>query len=204
MLHLVSGYSEGIAILNTADRGGLLSNFLARYWQMFNRFHFLFMDNFANFIFVLTNLCKILVYCVRWCFLILMFHFFKFWYFYEVGVGFRPPITYIKELGFFCTKSCVSICLSVHSSDILLARRFVQHMIGRKGGEFSLSLINTNEVSSLSLTHTQIRRWVLTHSHTEIGEKVVGSVRCIQWHNCHHLFGYLNTDNARFQPIGGT
>jgi len=64
---------------------------------------------------------------------------------------------------------------------------------GRKGGAFSLSLINTNEeVSSfshthtfksggefslthklksrgeLTHTHTEIRRWVLTHSHTQI------------------------------------
>jgi hypothetical protein len=67
MLHLVSGYSEGIAILNTADRGGLLSNFLVRYWQLFSWFHFLFLDNFANYIFGLTNLCKILAYCLRWC-----------------------------------------------------------------------------------------------------------------------------------------
>jgi hypothetical protein len=60
-------------------------------------------------------------------------------------------------LGFLC----VSVRLSVRSSDILLAR-FVRRLIGRKGGR---------EVSSLSLTHThtQIRRWVLTHSHTQLG-----------------------------------
>jgi hypothetical protein len=54
---------------------------------------------------------------------------------------------------------CPSVCLSVRSSDILLARRFVQGVIsGRKGGEFSFSLINTNEeVSSLSLSHTHSR-----------------------------------------------
>ena len=38
---------------------------------------------------------------------------------------------------------------------------------GRKGGEFSLSLINTNEeVSSLSLTHTHSNQEVSSHSFT--------------------------------------
>jgi hypothetical protein len=53
----------------------------------------------------------------------------------------------------------VSVC--VRLSDILLAR-FVRCLIGRKGGR---------EVSSLSLrdTRPQIKRWVLTHSHTQLG-----------------------------------
>jgi hypothetical protein len=55
----------------------------------------------------------------------------------------------------------VSLCvrLSIRSSDILLAR-FVRRLIGQK---------DKREMNSLSLTHTQIRRWVLTHSHTQLG-----------------------------------
>jgi hypothetical protein len=80
----------------------------------------------------------------------------------RVSVSFSVRVSFsvmgiLLGLGFLC----VSVRLSVRSSDILLAR-FVRRLIGRKGGR---------EVSSLSLTHThiQIWRWVLTHSHTQLG-----------------------------------
>jgi len=72
----------------------------------------------------------------------------------------------------------VSVCLSVRPSV-----RPISYWLedcptcdwteGRKGGEFSLSLINTNEeVSSLSLTHTHSNQEVNSHSFTHWNQEV--------------------------------
>jgi hypothetical protein len=92
---------------------------------------------------------------------------------------------------------CVCVCLSVRSISYWLENcPTCDWTKGRKGSEFSLSLINTNEeVSSLSLTHTHTNQEVSSHSlthwnrevsshshtHTKIGRWVLTHTHTLKW-----------------------